>query len=189
MKDPRHSVWPSVVGLAMAAAVARAPAIGAQQPAPVPSPPPQPAAGQLPPYRPPTIALVQPPNGTMVPQDKPVVVFRFTQGEPGDLIDLASFAVAIDGRDRTALFQVTAGEAWGPLGPPVTSPNDTSITPGIHQVTARICSARGACGEASTSVSVVPAAASSPAAADAAPARRRKLVDAVLTVLRKLLVP
>ena len=51
-----------------------------------------------------------------VPQDQPLVVFRFAPGEPADPVDLASFAVVVDDSARTALFHVTQGEAWGRLG-------------------------------------------------------------------------
>jgi hypothetical protein len=62
----------------------RAKHLGAQQP---PASPPATNAPVLAAYRAPTIALVQPPAGGSVPQDKPVVVFRFAAGEPDDPID------------------------------------------------------------------------------------------------------
>ena len=132
----------------------------AQQPVPGASqPPPSPSSAAAPaavPYRPPIIALVQPADGATLPQDKPVVVFRFAQGEPNDPIDLASFTVAVDGHDRTRLFQVTAVEAWGPLGAPPIAHNDFGLAAGVHHLNARICSARGACGLTTASLTVVP---------------------------------
>jgi hypothetical protein len=143
----------------------------------------------LAPYRAPVLALVQPATGT-VTQDKPVVVFRFAQGEPTDPLDLASFAVSVDGEDRTALFQVATGaaggDAWGPLDPP----GDDALTVGAHQVVARICSTRGACASAASAVIVMPPLVQP--AADATPdeprSRKRKLLDAVLSAGRKLLL-
>jgi hypothetical protein len=85
----------------LCALLAGAPSQGsAQQPVPAPAPSSSPA----PAYRPPALALVQPAAGGSVPQDRPVVVFRFAAGEPNDLIDVRSFAVAVDGHDRTQLF-------------------------------------------------------------------------------------
>ena len=142
-------------------------------------------------FRAPVIALVQPAGGHSVPQDKPVVVLRFAAGESGDPIDLATFAVTVDGADRTRLFQVTAGEAWGPLAPPARSPNDSALAPGTYHLTARICSARGACGETAVPVNVAPA--STPRTDGAtdkiAVSRRQRLIDALLSVARKLLTP
>ena len=151
-----------------------------------PGSPGQPAASsQLPPYRPPALALVQPAAGGSVPEDKPVVVFRFAPGEPNDPIDARTFAVALDGMDRTAQFHITAGEAWGSLAH---EPDEAGLSRGAHQLSARICSARGACVEVSATVSVIEG---SPAVGEppepAADARRRKVLDAVITAIRKLL--
>jgi hypothetical protein len=145
----------------------------------------------VPTHRLPVIVLAQPPEGATLPQDRPIVMFRFAAGEPNDPIDLASFAVTVDGVDRTSLFQVTAGEAWGPL---VSA--DTVAAARLHQLTARICSARGACAFATTAVSVVPSATSQPAAGGAAAdssssasSRRRRVIDVILEALKKLLSP
>lgn len=144
------------------------------------------AASSLSPYRPPALALVQPAAGGSVPDDKPVIVFRFAPGEPNDPIDAQSFAVTVDGTDRTSRFQVTAGEAWGALA----ELPEGSASPGTHQVFARICSARGACSEVTATVAVIESARASSAPAEASGnARRRKVMDAVVSVLRKLLEP
>ena len=165
----------------------RAYPLEAQQPA-APQQPQLPAttSAVIAPYRAPVLALVQPATGT-VTQDKPVVVFRFAQGEPSDPIDLASFAVSVDGEDRTALFQVAGGDAWGPLDPP----GDGDLTVGAHQVVARICSTRGACASAASAVIVMPPLVqpAGEAAPDEKKSRKRKVLDAVLSVGRKLLVP
>jgi hypothetical protein len=143
-------------------------------------------ASSLPAYRPPALALVQPAAGGSVPDDKPVVVFRFAPGEPNDPIDAQSFAVTVDGVDRTAGFQVTAGEAWGTLA----NSGEGDVSAGTRQIAARICSARGACAEVSATVAVIESARASPASAEgSANARRRKVMDAVVAVLRKLLEP
>jgi hypothetical protein len=164
------------IGLAL---LAKAEPADAQQSAP-------PVAGSAPAapsaYRPPALALVQPAAGGSIPQDRPVVVFRFAPGEAADPIDAGSFAVIVDGQSRNALFQVTAGEAWGPIFP--TKSGAESVA-GSHQVTARICSTRGACSETSATVVVV----GSSAATENAAGRKRSLVDVLLSVARKLLVP
>jgi hypothetical protein len=161
------------IGLAL---LAKAELADAQQSAP-------PVAGSAPAalsvYRPPALALVQPAAGGSIPQDRPVVVFRFASGEATDPIDAGSFAVIVDGQSRSALFQVTAGEAWGPIFPTEES------RAGSHQVTARICSTRGACSETSATVVVV---GSSTAVTDPAN-RKRSFVDVLLGVARRLLIP
>ena len=174
----------------------------AQQPVPGPAHPPTSSGSEpvLGAYRLPAILLVQPAGAATVQRDRPVIVFRFVPGEPNDPIDLASFAVTVDGRDRTRFFQVTGAEAWGTLAGDASVQGDSSLALGTHQVSARICSARGACGVIVSSLTVVPSQLESPsphpaaegAAADnsnAASSRRRRVVDALLTALRKLLSP
>jgi hypothetical protein len=155
------------------------------------------AAGQEPPggppdgvmpYRAPTIALVQPENGTPVPDDKPVILFRFAPGEPGDPLDVSSSRVWVDGVDRSARFTVTATEAWGPIrrvasGSRRAAPRVGSS--GAHRVVARVCSSRGACAEARATVTVV----QSVVVAREQRARRTgwgRVLDALLWVIRKL---
>lgn len=191
-------------GVMLFALLVGAPSQGsAQQPAPDPM---QPGSPSVPggvattPYRPPTIALVQPSGAATVPSDRPAVVFRFAPGEPNDPIDLASFAVTVDGRDRTRSFQVTSGEAWGSLSGDPIAGSDSALALGTHQVSARICSARGACGVLVTSLAVIPSGVvsqtSNPAAEGAAAdssssasSRRRRVIDAILAALTKLLSP
>ena len=177
--------------LALLGGVATAYPLEAQQPAASQQPQlPTTTSPVLAPYRVPVLALVQPATGT-VTQDQPVVVFRFAHGEPGDPIDLASFAVSVDGEDRTRLFQVATGAAGGDAWGPLDTPGDGSLTVGAHQVVARICSTRGACASAASAVIVMPPLVQP--AGDAAPddkkSRKRKLLDAVIGVGRKLLVP
>ena len=102
-------------------------------------------------YRSPTIAIVQPQAGGAISQDRPVVMFRFASGEPGDPIDAASFAVALDGEDRTAGFQVSATEGWGAL---VAGRREVALALGSHTLQARICSVRGICATTSTAIVV-----------------------------------
>lgn len=166
---------PLVLAAALAGA-ARAP-LGAQQ-APVAQTP----VGS---YRPPVIALVQPPSGGSVPSDKPVVVFRFAPSDSSDPIDARSFAITVDGEDRTALFQVTAAEAWGPMTPPA-SEGSVSASVGVRIVAARICSIRGACAEVNERVTVV---ASEAAVTEMPLDRKRSLLDLLLLALRKLIEP
>jgi hypothetical protein len=95
----------------------------------------------------PAIALASPMEGFVVPQDKPVAVFRFAAAEPTDPIDALSFSVAVDGEDRTPLFQLVGTEAWGSL-----APSGRSLTVGPHDIWARVCSQRGICSVARATV-------------------------------------
>lgn len=191
-------------GVVLCALLAGAPSQGsAQQPVPVPTQPvPSGSPGDvsIAAYRLPTLAIVQPSGATTVPVDRPVLVFRFAPGEPNDPIDLASFAVTVDGRDRSRSFKVTSGEAWGSLASDAAAASDSALALGIHHVSARICSARGACGVLVTSLTVVPSevvsSISNPAAegiaadsASSASSRRRRVIDALLAALRKLISP
>lgn len=153
-------------------------------------------AGPVPfaPYRAPLIALVQPAmsNGAgTVPQDRPVVVFRFAAGEADDPLDVRSFVVAVDGVDRSALFQVTASQAWGPLA----SADQLArgeLPPGAHRVVARICSSRGACADAEAQLLLLPGPVAPNDDAGSEPGKRgraQRVIDAVLSATRKLLLP
>jgi hypothetical protein len=186
----------------LSAVLVGAPSQGsAQQPVPGPTQPlPSSTLGgiEIAAYRLPTMALVQPAGAATLPSDRPVVVFRFAPGEPNDPLDLASFAVTVDGRDRTPSFQVTGFEAWGSLAGDGPVSTDSSIALGIHQMTARICSARGACGVLVTSLTILPSqlqsqtsnpVAEGVAAESSASSRRRRVIDAILAALRKLLSP
>lgn len=147
---------------------------------------PLPVTGQspvaLPTYQLPVIALAQPLSGGAVQQDKPVVVFRFAAGEQGDPIDARSFAMSVDGRDRTSLFQMTVAEAWGPL----ISAAET-INLGRHELVARICSARGACSMTTATIAVSAAGLSSDAPASKNQQKKTRILDALLGALRTLL--
>lgn len=152
---------------------------------PNPSTPGQPAVGA--PYRLPAIALVQPQDGGTVFQDRPVIVLRFAGGEPTDPIDASSLTIDVDGTDRTKLFQTSTSDAWGPLVP--TSAGDPPVAAGAHHISARICSARGACTTTQATVSVVPIA--TPVAATPAAGRslHQRILDAALSAARRILVP
>lgn len=141
------------------------------------------AASSLPAYRPPALALVQPAGGGSVPHDKAIIVFRFAPGEPNDPIDARSFSVTIDGADQTARFQVTATEAWGVLAD---SGDAISTTP--RQVSARICSTRGACGEVSATVAILESASVAPAPTERpSGARLWRIMEAIAGLIRRLL--
>ena len=145
----------------------------------------QPTVGSpLPSYHPPMLALAQPQNGGSVPQDRPVVVFRFAPGDSTDAVDARSFTITVDGKERSAGFQAAHDMVWGALAPPDEAPG---LSAGAHAIVARICSVRGACGDVSATVMVTVAG-----AADAnapAPNRKRTVLDLVLAALRKLLLP
>lgn len=139
-------------------------------------------------YRIPVLALVQPTSGGTVPQDKPVVVFRFAQGEPDDQLDLRSFSVAVDGRDVGAGFQIAGSDAWGSLA---SRADAVPIPVGAHEVSAQLCSARGACVIARATVTVMPplmrGALQSNTNAPATTSLKRRLFDAALSATRRLL--
>lgn len=155
-----------------------------QSPTPVPIPPPpvipqpaQPIIG----YRSPAIALVQPGAGELLAQDKAVLIFRFSQGEPADPLDASSFAVWVNGSARTALFQVGATEAWGPLS------DAREVVSGAYRVTARICSTRGACGTSSATVTVASSYVMPTEPAAQSTSRKQRLIDLVLAALKRLI--
>ena len=180
---PSSSCFRIAVGAVLGIALLSRTQLGYGQQSSTAQPNPSPPVS-LAPYRPPALALVQPAAGGSVPHDRPIVVFRFAAGEPNDAIDARSFTVAVDREDRTALFQVSASEAWGPLTPSHTS-SAQPITR-TRQIAARICSARGTCSEVAATVTVAPSATSGEKPADE---RRRTVIDVLLDAARKLLRP
>lgn len=170
--------WPlaAIVTLGAIASISR---VGnTQQPAPAP-------LATVTEYSKPTLALVQPAPGASVPIDRPILMFRFGPGVPTDLIDARSFSVAVDGHDRSALFQVAPSEAWGPMAA-LTASQQPALPAGPHQVAARICSVRGLCSEV---IAVVNAAPPATAATQPTPDRKSSVIDLILAAARKLLVP
>lgn len=107
-------------------------------------------------YRAPVITLAHPAPGGSVGAATPIVVFRFAAGETSDPIDLSTLRVSVDGKDRTLAFQISAGEAWGPI---TTSERATvAPTPPVsaraHTVAAHVCSSRGVCASTTTTVAI-----------------------------------
>ena len=154
---------------------------------------PQPATGVpaqpvvLPAYRIPVITIAQPADGIALPDDKPVIVLRFASAEALDPVDALSFALTVDGADRTTLFQLTQGEAWGPL-----STAGELLATGQHDVRARICTAHGVCGSAKATVNIVPASSVTQLVAGTSSdkskqQRRGRVFDAVLQAVRVLI--
>ena len=171
-RRPRRAAHVATVALIALAIVARP--TPAQQPAP---------ATVLPSYRPPVLALVQPAADGSVPQDRPIVVFRFAPGDSTDPVDARSFAITVDGKDRSAGFQAARDMVWGPLAPP---DEDSGLSAGAHAIVARICSIRGSCGDVSATVTVL---ASPTEANEPTSSRKRSVLDLLITVLKKLLAP
>jgi hypothetical protein len=160
-----------------------------QQPYPYPQVPPVgTASGQpstsIPDYRAPLIVVAAPTQGTTLPDDKPVVVFRFMSNELMDPIDGLTFSVSMDGKDKTSLFQLTSGEAWGRIA----EPNEL-LTPGSHDIAARICTAHGECGTTKATVTVVSGSLLQAVASTAAvkAKKKAKIFDAVLQAARVLI--
>lgn len=138
-------------------------------------------APALAPYALPILRLVQPGVGALLPQDKPVGVFRFASAESLDPIDALSFSVVVDGTDRTMLFHLSDGQAWGSF-----APEGEQLSAGQHKVAAKICTARGACGSVSAAITVVTAASESISAKSMK--KRSKLVEALIQAARTLLL-
>lgn len=169
----------------------------------------QPPTPPVAPYHPPIIVLAAPMAGSAIPADKPVIVLRFTVGEPTDAIDPSSLRMSVDGEDRSSLLQLGSGEAWGPLArdsakgsPPNggVSQGEPAITPGVHLLHVRLCSARGVCSTLDAPVTVAPpetapTSAHTSTAADSSAQKRsgqsalRKALDLVIAGARKLLAP
>jgi hypothetical protein len=140
-------------------------------------------ASPPPAYRAPTIIVAVPADGTPLPEDKPVAVLRFMSIEPTDPIDALSFSVAVDGKEKTALFQASQGEAWGPL----IGSNET-LSAGQHELVARICTSHGACATAKATVTVVasPSGLQIAAAKTEAKQKKARIIDALVQAIRVL---
>jgi hypothetical protein len=139
----------------------------------------------LPAYHAPSIVLAAPTEGAALPMDKPVAVLRFTSSEPLDPIDALSFSVSLDAQDKTRLFQMSQGEAWGPL----IAPGETIVS-GQHEVAARICTSHGACGTVKATVIVAataPTQIASTKTSEKAKDAKNKVWSAVLQAARALL--
>jgi hypothetical protein len=137
------------------------------------------------PYRLPAIALVQPLDGGAVYQDRPVIVLRFSAGEPADPIDATSLAVNVDGVDRSKLFQTAGSDAWGPL-----APGDSPLALGAYRLAVRICTQRGACATTQATVLAIPnAVATATSAPDTARSIHQRILDAALKAARRIIAP
>ena len=169
-KRAAHVVAVSLLTLTVAYSVS------AQQPVP--------ATAALPSYHPPQLALVQPGPDGSIPQDRPIVVFRFAPGDSTDPVDARSFAITVDGKDRSAGFQAARDMVWGALAPPDEA---AALGAGAHTVVARICSIRGSCGEVSASVTITGVSAATTDAPTSS--RKRTVLDLLLVALKKLLMP
>lgn len=140
--------------------------------------------------RAPVITLAQPAEGVAIPQDRPALAFRFAAADASDPLDLGSLRIVVDGRDATTCFQVTPNEAWGKLDPPPSS-RASLVGVGLHAVSARICSLRGACGAVTASVAVSPVAPPPENTPNAAkpPGGPQGLIGALIKVARKIIGP
>ncbi|HZE09489.1 MAG TPA: hypothetical protein VE110_12110 [Gemmatimonadaceae bacterium] len=133
-------------------------------------------------YRLPALIVAAPADGAPLPEDKPVAVLRFASVEPTDPIDALSFSVAVDGKDKTSLFQATQDEAWGPL----VGPGET-LTLGQHDLAARICTSHGACVTTKATVTVVAGASGLITTTKAdSKQKKSKIFDAVVQAIRML---
>lgn len=98
-------------------------------------------------YHPPLIVLAQPTDGAVLGASDAMAVLRFDTHDRLDPIDALSLDVSVDGIDRTSLFTLALGEAWGRLWPA-----GAQLAPGQHEVRARICTVRGTCSIARVNV-------------------------------------
>jgi len=148
-------------------------------------------------YRAPALALAQPLDGGTVPQDKPVVVFRFVPGERDDPVDVRTFAVTFEGNDRSSAFQMdpATGTAWGTLdGSASAAGPATPLSIGTHRGIARVCSQRGMCTSAAFSVVIASPVASSGTLNSATPAtppasKKARLLGGLLKAIQAIIVP
>jgi hypothetical protein len=113
-------------------------------------------------------------------------MFRFSAGDSSDPVDAHSLVVAVDGKDRTTLFQVAGEVAFGPLVPP---PNDHQqpIAVGPHAIAARVCSLRSLCGEVAATVTIAASPALTPDETHVSAIQT--LLDLLLTLIKRLLTP
>ena len=132
--------------------------------------------------RPPTIELAQPASGGTVPQDRPIIAFRFATGDSTDALDLSSLRVGVDGRERTAEFRIMPNEAWGTVAP--AAGGGALLALGSHTVTARICTLRGICAATAATVEVTTACPGVPARP---PGEGHGLLASLWRLLRKLI--
>jgi len=189
----RHSASPFAISIFVLATAL--PVLPAQQPPPPPI--------TLPSYQPPVLVVEVPASGNAIPLDKPVVVFRFAAGQPDDAVDPSSLRVWVDGIDRTALFQIGSGQAWGALasaskadgtGSSGSVAADPSLAPGAHLVSARLCSMRAVCSTLNSAINVmatVPSPTPATGGITSSGAKPRstlqKLLDVLLAGARRLL--
>ena len=181
----RRSAVELVLGFLLLSACVRA-----QQPMPA-----SPAAASS---HAPVLTLVEPLSGGTLPRDRPVAVFRFAAGDAADSINAQTFAISVDGIDRSALFHATREIAVGLLVAD-SAADSAALAPGIHQLHARVCSLRGVCSDLDASVTVIPA--EPPAQSDSAAkpdstaeggspvSLIRMLLELVLALARKLIAP
>lgn len=142
------------------------------------------------PLRTPTISVAQPADGVAIPQDRLTLAFRFVAADAADPLDLGSLRVVVDGRDATTRFHITPNEAWGTIDPLPASAT-SMVTAGMHVVSARICSLRGACGAvtAMVNVSAVTQPVEAPPNAAKTPPGPHGLIGALAKLARKLVGP
>lgn len=131
----------------------------------------------------PVIDVVRPQPGSTLTEQEPVVVLRIREGHPSDPIDFASFRVSVDGVDQTSRFHVTMQEAWGSIE--LRDESALASIPGGHLLSARICSVRGVCADTQSVIRVLRP--TSAPAATRAPTRRERVVELLITAMRKLL--
>jgi hypothetical protein len=135
--------------------------------------------------------MVQPATNTQqggaIPQDRPVVVFRFAQGEITDPLDVGTFVVSLTGPGvapgnaaRTSSFQISATEAWGSL-----ADSKSPLSGGVYEVTGRICSTHGSCATTTATVNVTATATN----VVKPQSRKDQLIDLLLGGVKRLLNP
>jgi hypothetical protein len=161
----------------------------------------------------PVIRLVEPVPGGSIPLERPQIRYQFQPGS-GGAADPSSFRVLVNGEDRSRGFSVSPAGASGSIAGP-TAAGSPPLTPGVHLVTATVCSTSRACSSTTAAVVVssmpttptpntqpgdgppppagAPAGAATstraPASGGAEKTKRRRLAEAIHAALGKLIAP
>jgi hypothetical protein len=122
-----------------------------------------------------------------MPQDVPVLAFRFSAADGSDPLDLGSLRVTLDRRDTTPLFRTTPNESFASL--PAGTPSAPGVASGPHMVSGRICSLRGACATVTATVHVVGIAPAEPPTASKTSVGPNGLLGVLVKLTRKVIGP
>lgn len=104
--------------------------------------------GQAGAISPPTIAIVEPANGSVITTKAPEILIGFSDAASG--IEVSSFKILINGTDRTSLFKVTPSGASFQVPPADDSPGSRVIVEGQNLIVASVKNKAGLSATASS---------------------------------------